>query len=84
MTPVRKLSVKKCIPVPMLRFDKPKNERDKLFVDLRRFLKHFPTEPFIKMLLLCVLKQLLHDKMICIPSHENKYLDLIWSQCQEG
>lgn len=64
----------------MLWCPKRKNEQEKLFVNLQRFFDYFHKDPFKKILIQRVLKQLLHDEIIIIPPHENKYSDLIQSQ----
>ena len=68
----------------MLRCPKRKEERSKLFVNLRRFFDYFPTDPFLKILLQRVLTQLLNDENLEIPPHEDKYSELIQSQSRTG
>ena len=68
----------------MLRCTARQPQRKKLFINVRRFINNYPTDPFIKILLQRLLKQMLCDEIIHIPNHESKYNALIHHQSRVG
>lgn len=59
-------------------------ERDKLIIDVRRFVHNFPTDPFLKILVQRVIKYILKSETVTIPTCDSKYNSLIQHQAMIG
>ena len=64
----------------LLRCPAQQKQRDKLKVNLNRYLTHFPTDPYLKILVKRVVHNMLSLQDIDIPSYKPKYNSLIQRQ----
>ena len=68
----------------LLRCPARQSNRDKLFIDIRRFLAYFPTDPYVKILLQRAIRSLFLSEEFVPPPGEEKYKTLIQQQKSIG